>query len=582
MSWLTELRTLLRESLLPPLALHSFTCLMGVKPEQHERLEQLLAELDGGGTDRYAQVPGLHNLRWIVLAPTEGAEPDPQAPKALVLSVMFDGELEDILEELDGRLGTELHAVLQRCEGYFEEGAQPLAFLRRRELPCGYLFRDLGPIAPGSASARVADATIREIRAAQQLTNEFAEFYAKNPPAAHGSAPQKLLQRFRAKFDGVSLAQRRLHPLEKRLPEEERWIRLASELMIRRQTRVQRNMHDGVVRRSAHAKGHGFVTATFKVCKSKYAIGLFGTPGQEFEATLRPSNAAQTVTRDRKFDARGLAIALDLSGQGKPGDWLGEEGRQDFLLFNDPNFVAGDVEQYVRLLAVLGIRDRRRMAWYGLRFLAGPGALKQVWVALRCSLVRPRHPLRLAWHSSTAFQLGGAHVAKYSAEVANPQAIVTSADESSDDFLSVALERSLAQGLRLNFYVHVLPTTGPSALSKEALTRAVEDTSLDWAKLGAEKVLVATIEVGAQASSAAQRLALGEVSAFNPWNAHRAHRPLGSLNRARRLAYKEGRAFRSADTAVPAQSPAPAQPAAAPKPAAPHDEAPPKVPAAAE
>src|SRR5688572_23217147 len=108
MSVFTELRSWIRESFLPPLALHSFTCLLGVKPEQHERLEQLLAELDAAGSERYAQVPGLHHLRWIVFTPAAGVEPAPQASRALVSSVVFDGELEDILEELEGRLGAEL------------------------------------------------------------------------------------------------------------------------------------------------------------------------------------------------------------------------------------------------------------------------------------------------------------------------------------------------------------------------------------------------------------------------------------------------------------------------------------------
>ena len=544
LSRLGKLRTWYRQSATPVLALRSFTALLGVKPGQQGALSDLLAELDAAQNRALASVQGLHNMRWLSFTPSEKtAAGESGAPKALLLNLAFDGELDDLLGELMVRVRDDVLAVLRNCEGFHDESADPIAYLKRREVPSGFVYREIGPLDPKLESAKVADATLAELQSAAGALTDFVDFYREHPPVQFERNAGDLMKEFLERFD-VPRARGPLHPLEERQSEEERWVRLASELMQRKQRRVARRSNDGVVRRAAHAKAHGLVHAKFKVCKSELAVGLFQREGREFNAVLRSSNSADSVTGDRKRDARGIAISLDLSGL--EGRWLGEPGRQDFLLFDHPVFMAPDVQGLVRLLALLELSGWRRRLWHAARFLASRGGLKQLSILARTLLSRPRHPLRPTFHSAVPYQLGQDHVVKYSVAPSDPASLPLSPDMLSDEYLSSALESSLEKSISLDFFVHALPVSG-GARSR----RAVEDATLDWSRLGARRVKVATIEIGRQSQSLAARTKQAEEWAFNPWNALEEHRPLGSLNRARRTAYRDGAANRAAARTPP-------------------------------
>jgi len=65
--------------------------------------------------------------------------------------------------------------------------------------------------------------------------------------------------------------------------------------------------------------------------------------------------------------------------------------------------------------------------------------------------------------------------------------------------------------------------------------------------LGAEKVHVANVVIGPQDPTSLERMQLAELARFNPWNALRQHRPVGSLNRARLAAYRASQRYRSVE-----------------------------------
>jgi hypothetical protein len=335
-----------------------------------------------------------------------------------------------------------------------------------------------------------------------------------------------------------------LHPLEELQPDEARWLREASELMQRKQRRVTEQMNDGLVRRAAHAKTTGLVRAQFEICDSEYAVGLFQMQGRGFDAVVRVSSATERVNPDGQRDARGIAISVDLSNLS--GRWLGHVGRQDFLLFNHPVFVAPNVRALVRLLSLLEISDRHRLAWQGLRFALSRDGLEQLWNLVRSVRSRPRHPLAPTFHSAVPYQLGSKYIAKYSVAPSAPEDLEPSRDMTSRDFLWPALEHSLHEGVSLDFFVHVLAIDHADEQRTKQLRRAVEDAMLDWSRLGARRAKVATIRIGPQAESVAARALAAEQRAFNPWNSLEEHRPLGSLNRARRVAYPDSAANRGA------------------------------------
>lgn len=550
MTIFNRIQTWYQQSLTPPLALRSFTALLGARSGQHEALASLLARFDTAqdGTAKegpYASVPGLHNLRWILFPPAERATANaPDARRALILNLTFEGELDDILEELVLHARDEMLAVLRHCEGFSDPADAAVSYLRKREVPCGFFFRDIGPAAPDVESSKTADATLRELTSAQQTLAEFADFYSSHPPSQFEPDPAALAREFLSRFD-VEPRQLPLHPLEMRQPEEQRWVRLASELMQRKQRRVARRIDDGVVRRAAHAKAHGFLHATFKVCalgsahEAQYRVGLFQSPGEEFDAVLRPSNASDAVNGDRELDVRGLTISLNVATD--RGRWLGSPGQQDFLLIDHPVFIAPNIRAFVQLLAVVEAQGWRRKAWHAARLLASPGVPRQAWIIAAALLSRPRHPLLHTFHSAVPYQLGQKHIVKYSVQPSRSRDIVSRQSTAGDDFLSRALEGSLDRRITLDFFVHALPVNGEPL----RLARAVEDATLDWSHLGAERVKVATIEIQPQSESTVARAARAEMAVFSPWNALEAHRPLGSINRARRRAYPDGAAARA-------------------------------------
>jgi hypothetical protein len=540
MSFITDFRTWYRHAFVPPLALQSFAALMAVKPNQHGPLAALLARLDAAADRAYPLVPDLHALRWILFVPGEKATANAaDAPRALLFTLAFNGEIEDLLSELMQRVGADLRAVLQHCEGFYDESENVAAYITRRQVPCGFTFRDIGPLNPDTQSGSVADATLSELREAAPLLDQFASFYANHPPAEFAKNAEPLRKEFLEKFSSPARP-RASHPLEERQPEEERWVRLASELMRRKQRRVARRMSDGVVRRSAHAKGHGLVRATFKICKSRYEVGLFKCVGQEIDAVLRPSNASDGVHGDRQPDARGLAISLNVPDSS--GQWLGVHGQQDFLLIDHPVFFAPNIQGFVRMLAIEELRDWRRQLWHRFRLLCSRGGLKQVLIGKRTLSSRPKYPLEGTFHSAVPYQLGHDYIVKYSVQRSKPISTEPPPSVTSDDFLSAALESSLPKPICLDFFVHVLPVNG----DERTLKRAVEDATLDWSHLKADREKVATIEIGPQSEDVTTRARLAEKRSFKPWNALEEHRPLGSINRARWTAYREGAQARAA------------------------------------
>jgi hypothetical protein len=69
----------------------------------------------------------------------------------------------------------------------------------------------------------------------------------------------------------------------------------------------------------------------------------------------------------------------------------------------------------------------------------------------------------------------------------------------------------------------------------ESPARPIDDGSIDW-RGTLERI--ADLEISAEGFGTPEQEALGEKMSFNPWNALEAHRPLGNLNRARKIVYR--------------------------------------------
>ena len=74
----------------------------------------------------------------------------------------------------------------------------------------------------------------------------------------------------------------------------------------------------------------------------------------------------------------------------------------------------------------------------------------------------------------------------------------------------------------------------------------IEDASVEWPADAAPFQTVATLRIPSQRFDSPEQLARCEAISFNPWHALVPHRPLGSMNRARRAIYEALAPFRAA------------------------------------
>lgn len=280
--------------------------------------------------------------------------------------------------------------------------------------------------------------------------------------------------------------------------------------------------------RDAHPRAHGCVRAEFRVeddLPPQLARGVF-VPGTHYPAWIRFSNGNPDPTKhDAKGDARGMAIKL----LNVPGDKILSEEReaqtQDFVLINHPVFFIDDAASYLSFF--------RR--FYGSNPLIKASALLALtfrgglnFVAMSTKIASP---LEARYWSTVPFRLGDQQrkqAIKFSARPSLP-AISTIPSDPNPRFLRETMIKQLeVDEARFDFLVQ--PRTSPAM--------QIENSLVEWKETEAPFFKVATITIPRQQFATPGRDQLGENLAFTPWHALPEHRPLGAINRIRRVVYQ--------------------------------------------
>lgn len=280
--------------------------------------------------------------------------------------------------------------------------------------------------------------------------------------------------------------------------------------------------------RDAHPKAHGCVVAEFHVEEDlppSLAQGVF-VPGKSYQAYIRFSNGNPDFNRpDAKGDARGMAIKLlDV-----PGEKIlpAERGArtQDFVMINHPVFFIDDPARYLNffesqakpgLLAKLGI-----LPALGFRGLLNVIAMTSSKIA---------SPLQTPYWSQVPYRLGDPphkQAIKFHVRPHLPESTIPS--DLSPNFLRETMIKQLKEG-DAQFDFEVQPRTLPSM--------SVETSMVEWQERDAPFYKVATITIPRQTFATPERDLLGENLSFTPWHALPQHRPLGAVNRVRRVVYQ--------------------------------------------
>lgn len=280
--------------------------------------------------------------------------------------------------------------------------------------------------------------------------------------------------------------------------------------------------------RDVHVKIHGCVKASFTVhadLPEPCRVGLFREP-RSYPAWIRFSSALPTVQDDSVPDHRGMAIKL----MGVPGEKLIPEERNlttlDLILVDEPIFITRTLGEYFLLFA---LRTLLRISSIRASDMILGGPIDKLSPNAQPLVISS--PFAVTYFSQTPYLLGRRAI-KFRAR---PDIPVSAAipRPPRPDFLREALTEHLAsQPMRFLFEVQ---------FQEDPVRQPIENAGVEWLT---PFVTVATLEIPVQSCGSAAQLAFGQNLSFNAWRTLADHRPLGSINRARRRIYRHISALR--------------------------------------
>lgn len=326
-------------------------------------------------------------------------------------------------------------------------------------------------------------------------------------------------------------------------------------------TKIQQKTYadGGHALRSVHAKSHGLLKGELRVLQDlppELAQGLFSTPAR-YPVIIRLSTNPGDLLDDSVSTPRGMALkVVGVQGSRLPSS----EGdvTQDFVMVNGPAFLKKDGKSFLSGLKLLAATTDR-----------APGLKKVLSAALRGaeSLVEAAggksptlislgghpetHLLGETFYSATPI-LFGQYMAKVSVAPISP-ALTALTNQPLD-------VNGKPNGLREAVIDFFATQDAEWELRVQLCTdleaMPIENAKVVWPEALSPYRAVARIVVPRQVGwSAARSQKVDDGFSFTPWHGLAAHRPLGSVNRLRKLAYEMSSQFRAAHNGAPIQEP---------------------------
>ena len=298
----------------------------------------------------------------------------------------------------------------------------------------------------------------------------------------------------------------------------------------------------GKAERGVHAKSHALLQGELKVhagLSPELAQGVFAEPGRVYPTLIRISSIAGDPLPDQVRLPRGFAIKLlGVSGERLP-DSEGDT-TQDFLMANGTTFGSADAEAFLKQLRVVGLTtDRLEWAKKALSGVLGP--VEHFLEALgtgSATLMKlggypKRHPLGDRYGSQVPIRYGD-YIAKLDLVPGSANFRALSDIELDYDGRENALREEVDKTLRGEGGAFTLRVQ----LRRDEVANPIEDAATAWPEDDNPYLPVATLEIPAQPGwTQARAKLLDDETSFHPWHGVAAHRPLGNIMRARRVAY---------------------------------------------
>ncbi len=325
------------------------------------------------------------------------------------------------------------------------------------------------------------------------------------------------------------------------------------------QSEIVAGRHHRAVRAS-HAKSTGVVVGQLVVSANlppELAQGLFAKPGT-YEVAVRFAQGPGEIASDKMSTHRGMAIKVfGVEGEKLPGH---ADDTQDFVLATGTVFPSGTAQQFLKdekqILAATKLPESlstglktavSSIARTVTKMVGSEGSPKADFFGHP-----PTHPLSDAYYSQAPIRFGE-HVAKLGAFPTAPemQAMANKEIDVGEDHDGF---RHAVVGF---FHEHDVTFDLRAQLWTDADTQPIEDTSVEWKQAESAYVTVATLKLPRQEACSAERQRyFDDVMSFRPAHALVAHRPLGSVMRARLKVYQALSAYRHKTNGAPHEEPA--------------------------
>ena len=310
-------------------------------------------------------------------------------------------------------------------------------------------------------------------------------------------------------------------------PEEEQAIAAIAQIS----ERILDKKEKPVVKRGEHSKGHGCVRGILAVApklSKQLQVGLFKNPGQTFPVCIRFSNFS--VEDDAKGDLRGMAIKVF----NVPGEKLLEDEKQeqtqDILLVDFPVFIVRNAQDYVDLFLEIQRTNSRSPIPF---FIRGFNPLQWRWhelsIGLSYRLKTVPSLFETQYWSMTPYRLGSAAV--------KLTAIPSTSNQIGRFWHRLAPRFKDYLSEDLKDYLHERTASFELLVQLQTDEKAtpIEDSTIPW---NSPFYKVATLTIPSQRFDSPQQTQFCENLSFTPWHSLPDHRPLGCINRTRRVVYE--------------------------------------------
>ena len=277
----------------------------------------------------------------------------------------------------------------------------------------------------------------------------------------------------------------------------------------------------GGTHRALHAKAHGIFAASLKIGEAPAELrhGLAAKPGT-YEALVRYSNGATKVQRDKVGDVRGIAVkVLGVDGT----KVLGSGTTQDLLGILSSTTPFHDADEFMR---VVWATRSPPLALFRLIGALGPVRPFQILGKVLKGFKAPAASLATKQFFSAAPIQWGPHAVRFSlAPVDNlASELGKGVDFYGEELASRLAREPVVYALRIQLFT-------------DEKTTPIEEAATDWTTpyVDIGKLTIARQDAASERGKLLRER--GEHLAFDPWHALVAHKPLGNIMRARKVAY---------------------------------------------